>query len=93
MVQAVAVGQVVIRGAPLSSITDAVAPLPGMKFAPCTSKGILWIAPAMALEGRIFSITGPVVSAMLDDANFVASAWLVTITEIALGDGAVVGAE
>jgi hypothetical protein len=50
-------------------------------------------APAMALEGRIFSITGPLVSAMVDDADFVASAWLVAITEIALGEGAAVGAE
>jgi hypothetical protein len=54
---------------------------------------MLSTAPAMMLEGRIFSIIGPFVIAIIADANFVASAWLVAVTEIALGEGAAFGAE
>jgi hypothetical protein len=39
------------------------------------------------------SIIGPFVSAIVAEADFVASATLVAVTEIALGDGAAVGAE
>jgi hypothetical protein len=47
----------------------------------------------MALEGSSASIAGPLVSATVAVADFVGSAWLVAITEIAFGEGATVGAE
>ena len=83
----------VVRGSPLSRIVDAVFPLPATKFAPCTSNGMLSTAPAIALDGRSMSIIGPLVSATVAEADFVASAWLVAVTEIAFGEGAAVGAE
>lgn len=46
----------------------------------------------MTLEGSSASITGPLVSATVAEADFVGSAWLVAITEMAFGDGAAVGA-
>lgn len=46
----------------------------------------------MTLEGRIVSITGPLVRATVAAADFVGSAWLVAITEIAFGEGAAPGA-
>jgi hypothetical protein len=49
--------------------------------------------PAITLEGRILSITGPFVIATVAEADFVGSATLVAVTEIALGEGAAVGAE
>jgi len=38
-------------------------------------------------------MTGELVSAIVADADFVGSALLVAITEIAFGDGAIAGAE
>jgi len=50
------------------------------------------MAPAIALEGKITSMVGPDVTAMVADAVFVLSATLVAMIEIAFGDGAIVGA-
>jgi hypothetical protein len=47
----------------------------------------------MTLEGRILSITGPLVTAIVAAADFVGSTELVAITEIALGEGATDGTE
>ena len=91
--QAVAAEHVVPRATPLTRIADAPAPLPATKFTPCTTSGKPSTAPAIALEGRITSITGPLVIAIAAEADSVASAWLVAITEIAFGEGADVGAE
>lgn len=92
MVQLAAVAQVVLRGAPFKRIVDAELPLPATKFAPRSASGKLCTAPAMALEGSSNSITGPLVSATVAEADFVGSAWLVAITEMAFGEGAAVGA-
>src|SRR5580658_6099018 len=90
--QLAAVPQVVARAAPFSKITEAELPLPATKFTPCTSNGKLSTAPAITLEGKITSITGPLVMATVALALFVESAALVATTEIALGEGAVAGA-
>ena len=92
MSQVVAVAQVVARAVPFSRITEAELPLPATKFAPSTSKGKLSTAPAITLDGKITSIVGPLVTATVALALFVESATLVAVTEIALGDGAAVGA-
>ena len=47
----------------------------------------------MMLEGRMISIAGPLVSAMLAVEDFVESAALVAVSRIAFGEGAAVGAE
>jgi hypothetical protein len=44
------------------------------------------------LDGRITSIVGPDVMAIVADADFVLSAWLVAMIEMAFGEGATVGA-
>jgi len=46
----------------------------------------------MVLDGRIASIAGPLEIEMVADADFVGSASLVAITEIAFGEGAALGA-
>jgi hypothetical protein len=46
----------------------------------------------MVLDGRIASIAGPLEIEMVADANFVGSASLVATSEIALGEGAALGA-
>ena len=91
--QAVAVGQAVARAVPLMRIEEAAAPEPATKFTPWSDSGKLSAAPAITLDGSITSIVGPLVMATVAVADFVASARLVAITEIALGDGATVGAE
>lgn len=90
--QLVVDAHVVVRGAPLMRITEATLPLPVPKFSPCTSSGKLSTAPAITLDGRITSIVGPLVIAIMADADFVGSAWLTAMTEIALGEGAEAGA-
>ena len=50
------------------------------------------MAPAIALEGKITSMVGPDVTAMVADAVFVLSVTLVAMIEIAFGEGATVGA-
>jgi hypothetical protein len=47
----------------------------------------------MVLDGRRASIAGPLEIEIVADANFVGSASLVAITEIALGGGSALGAE
>jgi hypothetical protein len=64
-----------------------------MKFAPLRLTAKLATAPATTLEGAISSITGELVTAIVAEADFVGSALLVAITEIAFGDGPVTGAE
>jgi hypothetical protein len=76
----------------LIKIIDAPLPLPAAKFAPCSSSGKLSAAPAITDDGRITSIIGPLEIASVAAADFVGSAWLVAITEIALGFGAAAGA-
>jgi hypothetical protein len=46
----------------------------------------------MVLDGRMDSIAGPPEIEIVADANFVGSASLVAITEIALGEGAALDA-
>jgi hypothetical protein len=46
----------------------------------------------MVLDGRITSIAGPLEMEIVADADFVGSASLVAIREIALGEGAALGA-
>jgi hypothetical protein len=91
--QLVAEVHVVPRGVPLIRIVEAVVPLPATKFCPDSARGKPSTAPAMTLEGRILSITGPLVSAIVPAADFVGSTELAAITEIALGEGAADGAE
>ena len=93
MVQAVALGQAVARAVPLMRIEEAAAPEPATKFLPCNVSGKLSAAPAITLDGSITWIVGPLVMATMAVADFVASARLVAIMDIALGDGATVGAE
>jgi hypothetical protein len=93
VVHADVVAQVVLRAAPFIRIVDAALPLPATKCVPCTDSGKLSTAPAIALDGRITSIVGPLVTATLAEADFVGSAELVATTEIAFGDGATAGAE
>jgi hypothetical protein len=50
------------------------------------------MAPAIALEGKITSMVGPDVTAMVAEAVSVLSATLVAMIEIAFGEGAAVGA-
>src|ERR1700722_8955087 len=90
--QPVVVAQVVPRATPLIRIVEAVAPVPGMKFRPCTASGKLSTAPAKVLEGSMTSMTGPLVMATVADADLVGSATLVAVIEMALGEGAAVGA-
>lgn len=89
----VVVAHVVLRGTPLNRIVDDELPLPAAKPVPSISDGKPETAPASTLEGRIASIVGPLVRAIVAKADFVGSASLVAVTEIALGDGAIVGAE
>ena len=91
-VQVVAVEHVVGRATPLRRISEPVPALPGTKFNPCTDMGKPSIAPAIALAGRMASMVGPDVMAIVADADFVLSASLVAMIEIAFGDGATVGA-
>jgi hypothetical protein len=92
IVQVVAVEHVVGRATPLRRIAEPVPALPGTKFNPCTDTGKPSIAPAIALDGRITSMVGPDVMAIVADADFVLSASLVATIEMAFGDGATVGA-
>jgi len=93
VVQADVVAHVVPRAAPLTKIVDAALPLPATKWVPCTESGKPSIARAIALDGRITSIVGPLLMATLAEPDFVGSAALVATTEIAFGDGATLGAE
>jgi hypothetical protein len=93
VVQADVEAQVVLRAAPLTRIAEAALPLPATKFPPWTDSGKLSTEPAITLEGRICSITRPLVIDTVAEADFVGSAELVAITEIAFGDGAPDGAE
>ena len=90
--QAVAVEHVVGRALPLRRIVEPVPALPGTKFNPRTDTGKPSIAPAIVLDGRITSMVGPDVMAIIADADFVLSAWLVAMIEMAFGEGATVGA-
>ena len=90
--QLVAVEHVVGRATPLRRIADPVLALPGTKFNPCTDTGKPSMAPAIALDGKITSIVGPEVMAIVADADFVLSATLVAMIEMAFGEGATVGA-
>jgi hypothetical protein len=87
-----AVAQVVARGDPFNKIVDAALPLPPTKFTPWMTRGKPSTAPAITLEGRIVSMTGPLVIVTAAAADFVLSAWLVAVTVIPLGDGADLGA-
>lgn len=93
VLQVVVLGHVDARGVPLIRMEEAALPEPAAKLMPATEKGKLSTAPAITLEGRITSIVGPLVIATAAVADFVASARLVAITEMALGEGATVGAE
>src|SRR5579872_5079489 len=84
----VAVEQVVVRGAPFTRIDDDELPLPSMKFTPCKASGNPSTAPAMTLDGNSTSIAAPLVSTTVAVADCDGSAWLVAVTEIALGEGA-----
>ena len=86
------VAQVVPRAVPLIRMVDAEGPDPGTKFAPCTASGKLSTAPEKTLEGRMTSMTGPLEIATVAVADFVASAALVAMTAMALGEGAPGGA-
>jgi hypothetical protein len=90
---AVALEHVVAREAPLTKITDDEPPAPAAKPAPCTSSGKLSTGSAVALDGSIASIVGPLVIAMAAEADFVESAALVALMATPFGDGAVLGAE
>ena len=90
--QDVALVQEVLRGVPSRRITDDELPLPAVKPTPVTVKGKLSTATANTLEGKIVSIVGPVTMAIAAEADFVASAMLVAVTVIALGEGAMAGA-
>ena len=57
-----------------------------------TANGKLSTAPASTLEGRIFSMAGPLVSAIDAEADFVGSAWLVAINGDRVRRGSDVGA-
>lgn len=83
---------VVARATPFMRITPPAFPLPGTKFAPSTVSGKLSTAPAITLEGKIVSITGPEVIAIAAADVFVVSATLVATIEIAFGLGATAGA-
>ena len=83
---------VVGRALPLRRIVEPVPALPGTKFKPRTDTGKPSIAPAIVLDGRITSMVGPDVMAIVADADFVLSAWLVAMIEMAFGEGATVGA-
>ncbi len=74
IVQLVAAGQVVLRGAPFRSITDPEPPLPATKFIPWTVNGKPSTAPAITLDGRIREISGPDVSAIVLVPDIVESA-------------------
>ena len=91
IVQVVAVEHVVGRATPLRRIAEPVPALPGTKFNPRSDTGKPSIAPAIALDGRITSMVGPDVMAIVADADFVLSASLVATIEMAFGDGATVG--
>ena len=92
IVQVVAVEHVVGRATPLRRIAEPVPALPGTKFNPRSDTGKPSMAPAIALDGRITSMVGPDVMAIVADADFVLSASLVAMIEIAFGDGATEGA-
>ena len=78
---------------PLMRIEEAALPDPATKFVLALENGKLSTAPAITLDGRITSIAGPLVMATVAVADFVPSARLVAITEMAFGEGATVGAE
>ena len=88
----VALEQLVPRAMPLIRIADAEPPLPATKFTPRTTSGKASTSPAMVLDGRMASIAGPLEIEIVADADFVGSASLVAVTEIALGEGAALGA-
>jgi len=91
IVQVVAVEHVVGRAMPLRRIAEPVPALPGTKFNPRSDTGKPSMAPAIALDGRITSMVGPDVMAIVADADFVLSASLVATIEMAFGDGATEG--
>ena len=90
--QVVVVAHVVARATPLRRITEPASPLPATKFKPWTDSGKPSTAPAITLEGKIVSMVGPDVIAIVAEADFVLSAWLVAMIDIAFGEGATVGA-
>jgi hypothetical protein len=92
VVHVVVEAHVVDRAVPPIRITEAVLPLPAEKLLPVTDSGIDCTTPAITLAGSSVSITGPLVSAMVAVADFVGSAWLVALSDIAFGDGAKFGA-
>src|SRR5579864_2130614 len=71
VVQVVELAHVVARGVPLKRIVDEELPLPAENPSPCSSSAKLSTAPALTLEGRIASIVGPLVIAIVADADFV----------------------
>ena len=92
IVQLSVVAQVVAWATPFSKINEAPLPLPATKFNPSTSNVNPSTDPAITLDGRITSISGPVFIVIVAVADFVESAWLVAVIEIAFGEGAAVGA-
>ena len=90
---AVVLEHVVPREVPLTRITDDEPPAPAAKPAPCTSSGKLSTGSAVALDGRIASIVGPLMIPMAAEADLVGSAALVAVMATPFGDGAVLGAE
>jgi hypothetical protein len=84
--------QLVPRARPLIKTVDPELPLPLTKFTPYTASGKASTSPTMVLDGRTASIAGPLEIETVADADLVGSASLVAITEIALGEGAALGA-
>ena len=91
--QVVEPGQVADLAAPFSRTDEAEGPLPAMKFAPRRLTAKLAATPATTLDGAISSIAGELITATFAEADFVGSALLAAITEIAFGDGPATGAE
>ena len=92
IVQRPEVGQFVVRGEPFTRICDDPLDVVGTKLSPCTANKKLFGAPAMTLEGRIVSMTGPDSSATVAVAEVDGLATLVATIEIAFGEGATPGA-
>ena len=67
-------------------------PLSATKFKPWTDSGKPSTPPAITPEGKSASMVGPDVIAIVAEAHFVLSAWLVAMIEIAFGEGATAGA-
>ena len=76
----------------MSNRTEALPPLPGTKFRPCACSGKSSTAPAIALDGKITLMAGPLVMTTIAVPEVPESATLVAVTVIAFGLGAAVGA-